>query len=53
MTFLKDESGQGMIEYALIIGLIAVAAIVVLIAVRDKIPQLFEKANNGIDKALA
>lgn len=26
MSFLKDEDGQGMVEYAIIIGLIAVAA---------------------------
>lgn len=52
MTFFKDENGQGMVEYALIIGLIAVAAIVILIALRNKIPELFNKANSGIDEAL-
>ena len=29
--FFKDENGQGMVEYALILGLIAVAAIAVII----------------------
>ncbi|MBR2134285.1 MAG: Flp family type IVb pilin [Eubacterium sp.] len=51
MTFFKDENGQGMIEYALIIGLIAVAAIVILIAIRGRIPTLFERANSGLAAA--
>ena len=33
MSFLKDEDGQGMVEYAIIIGCIAVAAIIVLIII--------------------
>ena len=33
MTFLKDENGQGMLEYVLIIALVAVVAIIALIAV--------------------
>ncbi|MCR5207831.1 MAG: Flp family type IVb pilin [Eubacterium sp.] len=28
MTFFKDENGQGMVEYALIVGLIAVVLLV-------------------------
>ena len=28
MTFLTNENGQGMVEYALILGLIAVIAVV-------------------------
>lgn len=34
MSFIKDENGQGMLEYVLIIALVAVVAIVALIAVR-------------------
>lgn len=41
----KEEKGQGMTEYALIIGIIAVAVIVALIVMRDKIKALF----NGIN----
>lgn len=52
MSFLKDEDGQGMVEYAIIIGCIAVAAIIILVAMRDKISALFEKTNNGLDNAL-
>ncbi len=48
MSFLKDEDGQGMIEYALIIGAIAIAAIVVLFAMGPKIKDKFENVNNRL-----
>ena len=32
MSFIKDENGQGMLEYVLIIALVAVVAIVALVA---------------------
>ena len=51
MSFLKDEDGQGMVEYAIIIGLIAVAAIVIRIAMRNRISNLFGKASNGLNQA--
>lgn len=53
MSFLKDEDGQGMVEYAIIIGCIAVAAIIILIAMRGKIKNLFQKTNEGLDNAMA
>ncbi|MGN1329404.1 MAG: Flp family type IVb pilin [Eubacterium sp.] len=34
MRFIKDEDGQGMLEYVLIIALVAVVAIVAILAVR-------------------
>ena len=49
MSFLKDEDGQGMVEYAIIIGCIAVAAIIILVAMKDKIKNLFEKTNQALD----
>lgn len=51
-NFLKDEDGQGMVEYAIIIGCIAIAAIVILIALKGKITNLFGKTNNEIDDNL-
>lgn len=44
-NFLKDESGQGMVEYALIIALIAVALIAAVVALRGKIETTFENAD--------
>jgi pilus assembly protein Flp/PilA len=42
-NWFKDESGQGMVEYGLIIGLIAIVVIVGLIALGPKIRELFTK----------
>ncbi len=50
MSFLKDEDGQGMIEYAIIIGAIAIAAIVILFAMKGKIKNAFEKVNKNLDQ---
>ena len=48
MTFLKDENGQGMVEYALILGLIAVVAIIIIIALGGKVKGMFKKANEKL-----
>lgn len=48
IRFLKDENGQGMVEYGLIIGLIAVVVIGALIILGPKIKGMFE----GIGEAL-
>ena len=41
MNFLRDENGQGMVEYGLILALIAVAAIAVLGGLGSKIRGVF------------
>lgn len=38
---VQEEEGQGMVEYALIIGLISVAAIVTMTALGTKISDVF------------
>ncbi len=48
MTFFRDENGQGMVEYALIIGLIAVAIILAVVLVRRAIQGKFEDASKGL-----
>jgi pilus assembly protein Flp/PilA len=39
---MKDEEGQGMVEYGLIIALVAVVAIAGLVILGPKIQTLFE-----------
>ena len=51
--FFMDESGQGMVEYGLIIALVAVAAIVALKALGPKISSLFNKAGGELDGAIS
>lgn len=42
----NDEAGQGMTEYGLIIGVVAVVLIGVLIAFRGKLQTIFEQITN-------
>lgn len=46
MSFIKDENGQGMVEYALIIGLIALVLVILLVAFGGRIKNTFNKATN-------
>ena len=50
-NFLMDEDGQGMVEYGLIIGLVAIVVIGALAALGPKIKGMFEKAGTELDKA--
>ena len=45
---LKDENGQGMVEYGLILGIVAVAAIAALIILGPKVKGIFEAANSAM-----
>ncbi len=51
--FWKDESGQGLTEYALIIALVAVALIAVLILFRNSIGRVFQRATAELNNAPA
>lgn len=42
--FGKNEKGQGMVEYGLIIGLIAVIVVAIFIALGPQIKKLFQGA---------
>ena len=44
-----EEEGQTMTEYALIIAVIALAVIVALIFLKDKIKDLFSDAGSSLD----
>lgn len=42
VALLKNEEGQGMVEYALIIALVAIAVIVVLALLGPRIADVFQ-----------
>ena len=44
----NEEEGQGMVEYALILALIAIAAIAVMSPLGDKIKGIFQKASDAL-----
>ncbi len=44
----SDESGQGMVEYALILVLIAVVVIVILTTVGHRVNNVFSNISHGL-----
>lgn len=51
LAWLKnEESGQGMVEYGLIVALIVVVIVVVIVAFGDKITNLFNGIGNKIEE---
>jgi pilus assembly protein Flp/PilA len=48
--FLDDESGAGMVEYALIIAVIAIAVIVAMIFLRGQLGNTFSNIGNNVCK---
>ena len=46
LDFLKDENGQGMVEYGLIIALIAVVVIAALTILGPAIADMFNDVNS-------
>ncbi|MCR5629262.1 Flp family type IVb pilin [Eubacterium sp.] len=49
LDFLKDENGQGMVEYGLIIALIAIVVIAALTILGPKIAALFNQVNDQVN----
>jgi pilus assembly protein Flp/PilA len=47
-TFARGEQGQGLVEYALIIAVIAVAVIVAMVFLRDQISNIFSDIGNNL-----
>jgi Flp pilus assembly pilin Flp len=50
-NFLADESGQGLTEYVLIIALVSIGLILILIAFRNQIGQVFIDIGSELDNA--
>lgn len=47
--FVSEESGQGMVEYGLIIALIAVVLIAALVAMNGGLKNIFEKITTALN----
>jgi pilus assembly protein Flp/PilA len=46
--FRTSEEGQGLVEYALIIAVIAIAVIVAMIFLRDQLSNIFSNIGNNL-----
>ncbi len=46
---LREESGQGTTEYAILVGVLVVIAILAIVAFRDKVSSLWEAISQGIN----
>jgi pilus assembly protein Flp/PilA len=51
-TMLNNKKGQGMVEYGLIIGLIAVGVIAILGFMGDELVNLFTEVQTALSGAL-
>ena len=48
IAFFHDEEGQGLVEYALIIAVIAIAVIVAMVFLRGQIQNIFSNIGNNL-----
>src|SRR6267378_5203398 len=46
--FIRDDEGQGLVEYALIIAVIAIAVIVAMVFLRGQIQNIFSNIGNNL-----
>ncbi len=53
VALIKDESGQDLIEYALVAGLIALGAVVAMTGFSGKIGNAFNTVGNTLTNAVA
>jgi len=49
-TFFSREEGQGLVEYALILVLIAIVVIGILTLLGGKVSQVFSTISSGLNK---
>ena len=49
--FFNDESGQGLVEYALIIALVAIGLITILTVLRNSIGTVFKTSATALNSA--
>ena len=48
LEFVREDDGQGLVEYALIIAVIAIAVIVAMIFLRGQIQNIFSNIGNNL-----
>ena len=49
--FMQDEQGQGLVEYALIVALVAIALMAIMTLFRNGIGNVFNESKNRMNTA--
>ena len=52
-SFVREEDGAAMVEYALLVGLIAVVSILVITALGDSVWKVFDESQKSLDTVTA
>ena len=52
VAFMKDESGQDLIEYALVAGLVGLGAVLAMTGLAGKIGAAFNAVGNNLTNAV-
>jgi Flp pilus assembly pilin Flp len=48
MYFLRDENAAGLVEYALILGVIAISVIVAMVFMREQLLNIYSTIGNTV-----
>ena len=48
LKFIRNDEGQGLVEYALIIAVIAIAVIVAMIFLKGQLQNIFSNIGNNL-----
>ena len=48
LSVLRSEEGQGTTEYAILVGVLAVIAMIAIAAFKDKVQSLWDAISSGI-----
>ena len=48
MAFWRDDAGQGLVEYALIVSIIAIAVILAMVFMRTQLQTLISNIGNNL-----
>ncbi|MDQ7029310.1 MAG: hypothetical protein Q9O62_05750 [Ardenticatenia bacterium] len=51
MLYLPREEGQGLVEYALILALVAVIVIAILLILGPQVGSIFSRVTSGLSNA--
>ena len=52
IDYLREEDAQGLVEYALILGIVSIAVLVAMFFMRDQLVAIFSNIGNTVGNAI-